>query len=178
MKQPLNPDTAQFAKLAAELQEEYLDPAESEWAESPFLWIVTRRSSRQRGKIGEQLAAAWCTAHGLSVSRSPDSDADRVIEGKRVEIKFSTRWVGGAYVFQQIRDQEYDYILCIGISPFAVHAWCMKKSEIPFDALKHQHGGDRGRDTWWFSVNPENPPAWLAPFGGTLTEVLEVLRGG
>jgi hypothetical protein len=88
-------------------------------------------------------------------------------------------WEDGKYVFQQIRDQDYEYLLCLGISPLESHAWVMKKSEIPFDKLKHQHGGDaRGRDTWWFSVNLTSIPDWLKPFGGSLSGVLNRFRKG
>ena len=39
------------------------------------------------GSIGEQLVAGWFAAKGLDVLRTGDSEADRVIDGKRVEIK-------------------------------------------------------------------------------------------
>ncbi len=118
----------------------------------------------------------WCIDRGLDVTRSPDSDADRIIQGKRVEIKLSTLWANGRYTFQQIRDQNYDYLLCLGISPFEVHAWIMRKEDIPFNTLQHQHGGSRGRDTWWLSINPKLVEPWLEPFGGTLKKVLVVLK--
>lgn len=175
-RQITDQETKILASISASLKNEYVDPAENEWRGSPFAWILSRRSSRQRGKIGEQLIAGWCAARDLNVERSPDSDADRLIEGRRVEIKFSTLWSGGNYVFQQIRDQNYDYLLCLGISPFAAHAWLMKKSEIPFRKLSHQHGGRRGKDTWWLSVNPQDMPAWLNEFGGSLSSALKILK--
>ena len=166
-----------LAAISESLKREYVEQEESQWKDSPFAWILARRSSRQRGKIGEQLIAGWCAARDLNVLRSTNSDADRIIEGQRVEIKFSSLWSNGQYLFQQIRDQEYDYLLCLGISPFSSHAWIMKKSEIPFDRLKHQHGGSRGRDTWWLTVKPMVPPEWLGQFGGTLGDVLTTMKG-
>jgi hypothetical protein len=53
--------------------------------------------------------AGWCAAKGLDVTSSRNPEADRVIAGKRVEIKFSTLWESGVYKFQQIRDQDYEY---------------------------------------------------------------------
>jgi hypothetical protein len=44
-----------------------------------------------------------------------------LINGHRVEIKFSTLWQEGIYNFQQIRDQNYEYAVCLGISPFEAH---------------------------------------------------------
>lgn len=165
-----------LANIYESLKGEYTNPAQDIWAESPFAWIRTR-PSRQRGKIGEQLIAGWCAARDLDVVRSPDSDADRIIEGKRIEIKLSTLWANGHYKFQQIRDQKYDYLLCIGISPFDVHAWIMKKSELPLELMPHQHGGGSGRDTRWMTVRPDNIPPRLNEFGGTLAQVLMVLKG-
>lgn len=82
-------DVQILAVLSVGLRSEYLSRSNSEWVGSPFEWILSR-PSRQKGKIGEQLIAGWCAARELNVLRSPDSDADRIIEGHRVEIKFST----------------------------------------------------------------------------------------
>ena len=172
----LDQEVRVLASISESLKGEYINPAEDIWAGSPFAWILTR-PSRQRGKIGEQLIAGWCAARDLNVLRSTNSDADRIIEGKRVEIKLSTLWANGHYKFQQIRDQEYDYLLCIGISPFDAHAWIMKKSEMPMELMPHQHGGSSGQDTRWMTVRPGKIHPRLNAFGGTLAQVLEVLKG-
>lgn len=163
-----------LASRSLGLEKEYVSSKKETWAGSPFAWILSC-PSRQRGKIGEQLLTEWCVERGLKVFRSNNSDSDRIIEGQRIEIKFSTLWGSGAYTFQQIRDQEYDYLICLGVSPFNAHAWIMKKSQIPFKNLKHQHGGSRGRDTWWLSFKPNDPPGWLKQFGGKLSHVYKIL---
>lgn len=107
-----DPEVRMMASIAATLEGDYVDVNQQrQWAGSPFEWIKTR-PSRQVGKIGEQLVAGWSAAKGLDVTASPDSDADRVIAGKRVEIKFSTLWKSGVFKFQQLRDQNYDYAVC------------------------------------------------------------------
>ena len=121
---------------SAALMGEYVKGADDPWLGSPFAWIKTR-PSRQVGSIGEQLVAGWFAAKGLDVLRTGDSDADRVIDGKRVEIKFSTLWESGDYVFQQIRNQRYDVALLLGLSPFAGSCWVVPKAvllEQPFRA--------------------------------------------
>jgi hypothetical protein len=152
---------------------------ESIWEDSPFAWIKTR-PSRQIGAIGERLVSDWCQSKNFRVSRTGDSDADRMINGFRVEIKFSTLWTeNGIYKFQQIRDQNYEYCLCLGVSPFQVHAWFIPKAEITRPrppALTHQHGGKSGRDTLWLSFEANSPPQWLDEFGGTLGEVEKLIR--
>ena len=154
-----------IASISLGLREEYEKASDADWKDSPFEWIL-RRPSRQRGKIGEQLISGWLAARGLDVTRSPDSDADRLIEGARVEVKFSTRWASGQYVFQQIRNQNYEYLICFGVSPFEVSAWIIRKDQIPFNLIKHQHGGERGRDTWWIGFGPKKVPVWLKSNGG------------
>lgn len=170
-----NKDVQLLASISLGLRGEYEKTNAIRWKDSPFEWIL-HRPSRQRGKIGEQLIAGWCAARGLDVVRSPDSDSDRIIEGARVEIKFSTEWESGQYVFQQIRDQNYRFLICIGISPFDAQAWIFEKKKIPFRELKHQHGGNHGHDTWWISLNPSNPPEWMCG-RGSLTNVYKTLAG-
>lgn len=174
MTQIKDKDVQMLAVLAVELQTDYTN-RDIAWDGSPFAWIKTR-PSRQRGKIGEQLVAGWCAAKGLNVSRSTNSDADKIIEGLRVEIKFSTLWEGGFYKFQQVRDQEYDVLVCLGISPFDAHVWVMKKSDIPFQNLEHQHGGARGTDTWWIQVDPSHIPVWLHKQTGKISSLLEFFK--
>lgn len=172
-------DVRMLAAIASTLQADYADE-DSAWAGSPFAWIITR-PSRQIGTIGEKLVAGWCASKDLDVTRPPNSDCDRVINGKRVEIKFSRLWKTGLYKFQQLRDQEYDFAVCLGISPFDAHCWVLPKPLImekwgQRDGLPHQHGGAAGSDTVWLSVKPNDVQAWLTPCGGRLRQAFEVIR--
>ena len=103
--------------IATALKSTYIgDESSDPWANSPFAWIKTR-PSRQVGKIGEQLVAEWCRQKEFIVSKSGDSEADLVLSGHRIEIKFSTLWGSGVYTFQQLRDQNYEYAFfrnCLG----------------------------------------------------------------
>jgi hypothetical protein len=173
-----DPDIRLVVELATNKEAHYTEGDEM-WIGSPFRWIKSR-PSRQIGKIGEELVADWCSSRGFKVQRSPDSDADRIISGHRIEIKFSTLWTNnGIYKFQQIRDQNYDYCFCIGVSPFDVHAWLIPKSELSKDrppSFVSQHGGSEGTDTKWLSFTADSPPEWLKPFGGRLSDVAKLLK--
>ena len=173
-----DPEVQLLAGIAASLKGEYLDTElEAQWAGSPFAWI-RERPSRQRGKVGEQLVAGWCAAKGLNVNRSPDAEADRVIEGRRVEIKFSTLWKSGVYKFQQIRDQNYEYAVCLGICPLDAHCWVISKEILNEHVIGFtpQHRGRMGTDTFWLSFPATEPPEWLRQCGGRLTVAFQILR--
>lgn len=173
-----DPEVQLLASIAATLKGDYIrEGAVDPWADSPFLWIRTL-PSRRVGKIGEQLVSGWCAAKGLDVTASKDSEADRVIGGYRMEIKFSTLWASGVYKFQQIRDQNYEYLACLGLSPFDAHCWVISKGLLRMHVIGHtpQHTGKSGTDTFWLSFLPGSPPTWLSSCGGTLTQAFQVLE--
>lgn len=166
-----DPDVLILASCAATLRADYAED-DAEWAGSPFAWIKSR-PSRQIGVIGEKLVAGWLATKGFDVVRSPDSQADRVINGLRAEIKFSTLWKGGFYKFQQLRDQDYHFAICLGISPFDARCWVIPKATLMQEwgaghGLESQHGGQAGTDTAWLTVRPGTEHLWLTKCGGLL----------
>jgi len=100
-----------------------------------------------------------------------------VLNGKRVEVKFSTLWESGVYTFQQIRDQNYEYAVFLGISPYEAHCWFVTKPLLRQYVIGHlpQHAGKAGSDTFWLTFQVDNPPDWLRPFGGTLSQAFDVM---
>ena len=176
--QILDPSVKLLATLSERLQSTEIAPDRS-WDGSPFSWI---RScvSRRRGAIGEKLISEYLAAMGFSIARSPDREADRLINGVRTEIKMSTLWANGAYRFQQFRDQNYEIALCLGISPFVAHCWALPKSVIREQrdkgGIPSQHAGRAGRDTAWLHVNPDAPQEWLRKWGGELAEITSVME--
>jgi len=171
-----DPEVGILIALSQALEAEY-QSENAEWDNSPFAWIK-RRPSRQVGAIGEKLVAGWLAARGFNVTRSPDSQADRVIENKRAEIKFSTLWQNGGYKFQQLRDQDYDFVICLGVSPFHAHCWVIPKEDVMRlwkveKKISGQHMGSEGSDTAWIDVRPDAPHAWLSSYGGSLSDAIK-----
>lgn len=99
----------------------------------------------------------------LPVSR----DHDRLVNDHKVEIKFSTLWEQGDFAFQQLRDQDYEYVVLLGVLPAAAQAWIVPKDEV-FARATPQHGGSRGTDTRWLRFRAKSAPAWMADYGGDL----------
>ena len=167
-----------LALYSETLKQEYAGRI-TEWKDSPFEWI-RRIPSRRKGAIGERLVAGYLACKGFDVERSPDSEADRLINGVRAEIKMSTLWENGIYKFQQFRDQHYRFAVCLGISPFDAHLWVLSKETIirrwKSGGIESQHGGAGGTDTAWLTVNPkEETPEWLNDCGGNLGQAVELI---
>ena len=93
----------------------------------------------------------------------------------------SMLWKNGSYRFQQLRDQNYDFAVCLGIGPFDAHCWVLPKSEIlngwasRAEGIGSQHGGSGGVDTAWLSVRPDHVPEWLEEWGGTLSDAADLI---
>lgn len=170
-----------FADTLPKLSEEYLMLAASvahmqaeleksdAWADSPLEWILNL-SPRQKGVLGRNLVISWLKQRGFSVDRPKDSGEWLIINGKKLAIKFSTLWNNGIYKFQQIRRENYDYILCFGISPTDAHCWILERDYAIKNATP-QH-----RSEYWISFAPKSPPPWLIDCGGSLENAYQVLN--
>ncbi|MGH9894733.1 MAG: hypothetical protein ACREA0_22685 [bacterium] len=145
------------------------------YAGSPFEWIRKIASSRRRGKAGEVLAAAWLGRLGFDVGPPVSSGHDRLVNSRKVEIKFSTLWNGSNYVFQQLRDQDYELVVLMGLSPTTAHAWIVPKADAIANSVP-QHGGAAGTDTRWIAFPADTPPGWLRQFGGEISAAEAVAR--
>ena len=168
----------QLAKIS-NTYEKIAAPPTAVWKGSPFEWILSI-PSRSKGAYGEKLVQELFRTNGFDVKRPKSgSDHDRVINGHRIEIKMSTLWAkNGQYTFQQIRDQEYDYLICLGLSPNEAHCWLIPKSEVYVgrEGVSHQHGGKAGTDTLWLSFPATKAPKWLAEFGGSLEGATALMK--
>ncbi|MCX7929650.1 MAG: hypothetical protein N2663_02880 [Chlorobi bacterium] len=166
-----------LVKIAQELEQEYKEHSSHEWETSPFAWLKAGLPSRTIGKIGEEFVKRLCEHCGIQVKSASDTDADLVIGKCRVEVKFSTLWESGSYKFQQIRNQNYDYLIALGISPNAAHCWVVSKDTILTKA-KSQHLGEKGSETFWVEINPTDSSKceWLTPPDGSLEKAITIIR--
>lgn len=171
----------ELVEIGNSIRAEYEQQGAS-WKGSPFEWLLTL-PSRSVGAVGEVLVEALLVREGFVVKRPKGkSGCDRIcstpssVKQIRLEIKFSKLWEAQQYVFQQIRDQEYDVCFCLGISPWTAHAWAVPKPVI-WENATGQHTGGKAKDTKWVHVNPDNPPEWMREYGGELERAIQVLRG-
>lgn len=143
------------------------------WVDSPFSWVI-KLPPAKKGKLGRNLIASWFAVKGFSIDYPKDTRASILINGIRVSTKFSTLWAGGSYKFQQIRDENYDYLICLGISPQSAHCWIFNKNEI-IERSTPQHKGSKGAE-YWLTIDPENLPQWVNASGGSLDQAVYVMR--
>jgi hypothetical protein len=159
-------DFALFARLSAEVQLGFEDAAADAWEASPFAWI-RREPSRRKGAIGEVLVKDWAATETMQVQPAENTGHDCRLDGLLVEVKLSLLWGGGEFVFQQIRDQDYEVGCLLGLEPQRVHLWAVPKSVL-WERATGQHTGAAAHDTKWLRFRAADPPHWLSEFGGEL----------
>ena len=167
-------DLAVFAQLSAEVQAGYATGGADAWKASPFRWIKSE-PSRRVGAIGEKLIEAWVLHEGIAVRAPVNTGHDRILNGVKIEVKFSTLWVGGGFTFQQIRDQDYDVAALLGLEPQKTHLWFVPKAVL-FEHAVGQHTGAAARDTMWIRFNADSRPLWLGQYGGPLSTARAALK--
>ncbi|NWG08548.1 MAG: site-specific DNA-methyltransferase [Chloroflexi bacterium] len=156
-----------LAATASYIQKD-LEEQNDIWKNSPFEWIL-QLPARKKSKLARELVASWLAAKGISCEPIGDASETLLINEHRFAIKFSTIWRKGFYKFQQIRAEGYEYVICLGISPFNAHCWIFDK-QYAIDHAKKQH-----QTEFWVTVNPENQQ-WAEGFGGNLDQAYKLLR--
>jgi hypothetical protein len=139
--------------------------AADEWAGSPFAYLRTLPTA-SRAKAAEAMVEYALRQLGFRVAARTHHTHDRVVEGRKVRIKFSTLWRTGLYTFQQVRDEKYDYLVLLGVSPQEGHLWVLSRT-VALSLV--------GYPTAWISFAPADPPAALRSAGGHLAALAPVL---
>jgi len=176
-----NKEYEQVKRIVGDLYSQHpADTRWKNWQNSPFEWIENAMPA-SKGKLGKAIVKGFLTDNGFEVRLCRASGADLVVDGVKVRVKSSTLWESGIYNFQQIREEDYEILFCLGISPHSVHAWAVSKSDIVWSDMKHQHGGSKGssaqKNTWWIQCRPQGSSlSWMHPKSGNLTRVCSELR--
>ncbi len=168
----LSEEFMMFATISSYLKED-LEGTNDLWINSPFEWVI-KLPPRKKGKLGGKLVASWLASKDLQIDTSKDASETITINGRKIAIKFSTLWTNGIYKFQQIRNTGYEYVLCLGISPFDVHCWVFDKKYALEHATKQHKGG--AKSEYWITIDPKKPPEWAMEQGGTLSKAYQLLR--
>ncbi|MGB8212786.1 MAG: site-specific DNA-methyltransferase [Anaerolineales bacterium] len=165
--QPLSQDFILLVACAVRLQRE-IEYSES-WDDSPFGWIL-HFPDDQKGEIGRQLLLSWIERKGISTGRSKTLDGNIVINGHAIAIRFSTLASNGLYIFQQIQEEGYDYLLCFGISPNEAHCWVFDREHALKNVTPQQSTEYR------LDIDLKRLPDWIKGYGGSLEEAYRFLK--
>ena len=93
----------------------------SKWTNAP-LESFRRVENTNRGEIGEDFIRRYLEENGIeTISGSRLRPTDLTIADRRFEVKTASEDKGGNFQFNHIRmDREYDYLLCLGVSPAGI----------------------------------------------------------
>ena len=171
-KRTLSGDFVMLAAIANYLVDD-LEEDSDLWKNSPFEWIL-KLPPGKKGKLGSNLVESWLTSKGIQIEATKNPTKVLIINGFRFVTKFSTLWENSSYKFQQIRASGYDYVICLGISPFDAHCWIFDRNYI-IDHAKPQHKGARIAD-YWIEITPNQPEEWTKGYGGTLDNAYRSLK--
>lgn len=169
----LSKDFQMLAATASYIQKD-LEEQNEFWKNSPFEWIL-QLPPRKKGKLGGDLIASWLAGKGMSLDSTKDSSETLSISNLRFATKFSTLWTNGIYKFQQIRPSGYDYVICLGISPFDAHCWVFPR-KYAIENAKPQHFQGKKVVDYWLEINPHEPKDWISGHGGTLDQAYSILK--
>jgi hypothetical protein len=126
-------------------------------------------SSKAKGSWGERLACDILEGLGANVPRRKNgknkkpqgsgTDFDIYVDNKKIEVKTSFAWdeTEDSFTWQQIRDQEYEYILFVGVNPNECKAWFATKNDLIKNIFGRneyrQHAGKDGeQDLYWIQT--------------------------
>ena len=116
---------------------------------------IKNMTSKRKGRFFEQLTEHYAINQCWKVSKPTNTEHDTIINGKKVEIKGSFRWVVDGelkeYRWQQIRpSHDYEYMVFLALDPRKCEFYCGSKQEVTdFVTIQdsngnypyNQHGG-------------------------------------
>ena len=104
---------------------------------------LKRLSSRKKGKYFERLYQEYAKSLGSVVEKPVNSGHDRIVDGRKKEIKGSFLWGNGTHFrWQQIRpSQDYDDVIFIALYPDRIEFYeADKKTVKNIVETKNDHG--------------------------------------
>jgi hypothetical protein len=160
------------------------------WENSPLQFIATGLQPKQKGDLLEVTIDEFCKTRNIPCvsSELANDDWDRKIYGVPVEIKLAVEGKTGSYVVNQVRDQNYDYLLVFCIAPAVddIHGYffylidksiAWENSRGQHGKAKDKHGKFQEKDTKNFVISLSDNKQWYNSYRiDSLAEVLKRLE--
>jgi hypothetical protein len=153
-------------------------PEDQAWNGSSFNWM-RRLPPGSKNVVGRSMLASLLLQNGLTATLS--SKRQLRVNGNGISFKMAMMWQVGIVKFQNIRgDLDFDFLFCLALYPTKAFGWLIPKEELWKDGkfntahagLDDQHGGADA----WIDIDPTNPAAWLAPYGGTIEQAIATAK--
>jgi hypothetical protein len=172
----MNLYSLEAAHTEAELRELFFQKAsdvvpakEPSWEGARFEKFKARTPAAS-GSMFEVLIRKWAAWAGLHVEDRRSSDHDMIIGRRRIEVKGSTLDSMGWFHFNQIRQDEFDLAVLVGLTPDDCSMWVEDGDALRSVAQWEMHRA--GRRNMKLKVRP----GWLGPESdGSLSRALERL---
>jgi hypothetical protein len=173
-------DTQAYTRLvdaSKQMEPDYANGVR-DWGDSPFAWML-QLAPTTKGSIGVKLVTQLLRHAGLEVVKRTSSDHDMVANNWKVEVKLCLAWAddGQTYTFQQFRDQDWEFAVCLGLRANEAHCWVLTKSVVWSDRTDSHHA--RGEETKWIQgLNPDalGKWSWMSDYGGELSMAIERMK--
>ena len=134
--------------------------------------ILKDLSSKKKGSLFEKLYTEYKLSQGVTVTKPSNSDHDRIVDGKKVEIKGSFLWgESNTFRWQQIRtSQDYELIVFIAIYPDRIEFFQADKDTVKTHLevqdssgnwIHNQHGGKSTNSGCFFIDGLPEDFAWF-----------------
>ena len=152
------------------------------WDKSKFPWLAFSASATKH-VVGKELAVHLCKSSGFDatvVRNARQSDVSFLIEQHPACLKFAMLGEEGLYMFEQIRDRNYQILFLLGLSPQDAHIWIFHKDQcLPHLAIQRRKEKEkwihiRPQNSEW--INPSSPPEWMQKQSGKLAEFPSTLK--
>lgn len=166
----MSEDSALIAELGEAIRPEIKQPP-NPYAGSRFQWMRPKAPAT-KGLIARRIVRLWAERAGLEIADRLNSEHDFLINGSKIVVKLSMLWSGTSIRFQQLKDQDYEYVCLLGLEPHAVRLWVVPKGEALRKGRPQHAGGD---DTTWIQFKAGSPPSWLSSYGGSLEKARSLL---
>lgn len=110
--------------------------------------FILEYDQKQRGRMGELFVEMLAKDLGFYVEKSGKGHGDTKINGFHVEVKFARQSENCGFLVNQIRDQDYAYIVLVVMTPHKIELYTVPKSAMMLlDNVKGQHGGKEAIET-------------------------------
>lgn len=154
VKREKSEEYKQLENIFVDIKDNYVNDRRAEWKDSAFAPLIPEFSIHATGRIGEAVMYDLLVLRGHNPVKQiiNNGDHDIRISGIPVEIKFATQSASKSFTANQIRDQDYKYVLVFAITPTDVYYWLIPK-DVAWQLGSKQHTKKAEKDTKSLSLS-------------------------